>query len=57
MTCWCSCEEPSVDNDPTPKLKSLHIVLNEQHSSELHVTKNKQKVNKQSERDLLSKKD
>ena len=49
--CWLH-KEPSVENDKEPKPQSLHMISIEQHPSELHVTQNGQKINKQIERDL-----
>ena len=50
--CW-SCKEPPVDNDQKSKPQSFHIVSQEQHPIELHVTQNEKKVNKQTERELV----
>ena len=52
-THWCSCKEPSVENDQKPKPQSLHMIPNKQHPSELHVPQNEQKVNTQIKRDLV----
>ena len=46
MTCCWSCKEQPVDNDQNSKPQSSHILSYKQHSSELHVIQNEQKVNK-----------
>ena len=42
-----------MENDQKPKPQSSHIISNEQDPRELHVSQNKQHVNKQIDRDLV----